>query len=70
MKKFQDYIKIKESAYGSTGGIEPPKQNPAVIVSDYDGPIQGNYKASEKPIPRKKTFNYKTFRKYLFSLPN
>ena len=61
MKTFKDYLKIKESAYGSTGGIEPPKQNPHVIVTDYDGPIPGNIKNSEKPVTRRRTFDYKKF---------
>jgi hypothetical protein len=68
MTSFKEYIKIRES-YGTTGGIEPPLQRPDVIVSDYDGPIPGNIKNSQKPIQKRKKLDYKNFRKYLFSLP-
>jgi hypothetical protein len=69
MKTFKEYIKIKESAYGSTGGIEPPLQRPDIIVSSYNGPIPGNIKNSEIPIPKKRKIDYKKFRKDLFNLP-
>ncbi len=51
--------------YGTNGGLEPPLQRPDIIAKDYDGPIPGNIKNSEKP-PVKRQMKLSRLKKMLF----
>ena len=67
MKTFKEYIKIKESAYGSTGGIEPPLQRPDLIIAKYRGPITGNISGEKEKPPCSKKLSLKKIKDLIFS---